>query len=109
MRMISSLVRVGRFDAVKQALSKINVVALSVVEARDYTPQSHGTTAWMGHLHVHDSSLKVEVQIVVDDDDVDEVVGIVMRAARTGTTGDGHICVLPVEHRYSIATGLREV
>jgi nitrogen regulatory protein PII len=41
--MISSLVRVGRFDAVKQALSKINVVALSVLEARDYAPQSHGT------------------------------------------------------------------
>jgi nitrogen regulatory protein P-II 1 len=109
MKLISSLVRAARLDAVKQALSSINVVALSVVEARDYAPQPHGVTAWMGQLVPHDSSLKLEVQVVVHDDDVDDVVSLVMKAARTGCTGDGHICVLPVEHRYSIATGQREV
>ena len=109
MKLISSLVRAARLDAVKQALSGINVVALSVVEARDYAPQRHATTAWMGHLYALESSLKMEVQVVVHDDDVDEVVDLVMRAARTGTTGDGHICVMPVEHRYSISTGRREV
>jgi len=109
MKLISSLVRAGRLDAVKQALSTINVVALSVVEARDYAPQQHGMTAWMGQLVPHDSSLKMEVQVVVHDDDVDDVVDRVMRAARTGCAGDGHICVLPVDHRYSISTGQREV
>ena len=109
MKLISSLVRSARLDAVKQALSGINVVALSVVEARDYAPQRHETTAWMGHLYALQSSLKMEIQVVVHDDDVDEVVDLVMRAARTGSTGDGHICVMPVEHRYSISTGRREV
>ncbi len=109
MKLISSLVRAARLDAVKQALSGINVVALSVVEARDYAPQRHATTAWMGHLYVLESSVKMEVQVVVHDDDVDEVVDSVMRAARTGTPGDGHICVVPVDHRYSISTGRREV
>jgi nitrogen regulatory protein P-II 1 len=109
MKLISSLVRAARLGAVKQALSGINIVALSVVEARDYAPQRHATTAWMGHLCVLESSLKMEIQVVVHDDDVDDVVDLVMRAARTGATGDGHICVMPVEHRYSIATGRREV
>jgi nitrogen regulatory protein P-II 1 len=109
MKLVSSLVRVVRLDAVKQALARIDVVALSVAQARDYAPQCHGTTAWMGHLQALDSSLKMEVQVVVHDDDVDRVVESVMRAARTGSNGDGHICVLPVEHRYSISTGLREV
>jgi nitrogen regulatory protein P-II 1 len=109
MKLISSLVRSARLDAVKQALSGINVVALSVVEAHDYAPQRRATTAWMGHLYALESSLKMEIQVVVHDDDVDEVVGLVMRAARTGTIGDGHICVMPVEHRYNIYSGRREV
>ena len=46
---------------------------------------------------------------MVHDDDVDEVVEVVMRAARTGVNGDGHICVMPVDHRYNIAAGRREV
>ena len=109
MKLISSLVRPARLDAVKRALDGINVVALTVVQAHDYAPQRHGTTAWMGHLQLLESSLKMEVQVVVHDDDVDDVVEIVMRTARTGCTGDGHICVMPVEHRYSISTGRREV
>ena len=109
MKLISSVVRPDRLEAVKQALGTINVVALTVLEARDFAPQRHATTAWMGHLYTHDSSIKMEVQAVVHDDDVDEVVDIVMRAARTGTVGDGHICVLPVDHRYSISAGRREV
>ena len=109
MKLISSLVRPAKLDAVKRALGMVNVVALTVVEARDFAPQAHGTTAWRGHLHAVESSMKMEIQVVVHDDDVDEVVETVIRAARTGTAGDGHVCVLPVEHRYSIAGGLREV
>ena len=109
MKLISSVVRPDRLEAVKQALSTINVVALTVLEARDFAPPRHATTAWMGHLYTNESATKMEVQAVVHDDDVDDVVDLVMRAARTGCTGDGHICVLPVDHRYSISTGQREV
>jgi nitrogen regulatory protein P-II 1 len=47
--------------------------------------------------------------VVVHDDDVDEVVGMIMKSARTGAVGDGHVLVLPVEHRYSIRNGVRDV
>jgi nitrogen regulatory protein PII len=109
MKLISSLVRAGRLDAVKQALSDANVVAVSVVQARDYAPQQHAIMAWMGHQYELDSTIKMEVQVIVHDDDVDEVVDLVIRAARTGATGDGYVCVMPVDHRYSISTGRREV
>jgi nitrogen regulatory protein P-II 1 len=109
MKLVSSLVRACRLEAIKEALNGINVVALSVVEARDYAPQQHSTTAWMGRLYVLESSTKLEVQVIVHDDDVDEVVDLVIRAARTGASGDGHICIMPVDHRYSISTGRREV
>lgn len=109
MKLISSLVRPGKLDAVKRALSTVNVVALTVVEARDFAPQAHGTTVWRGHLYDVDSSVKMEIQVVVHDDDVDEIVETVIRAARTGAAGDGHVCVLPIDHRYTISGGRREI
>jgi nitrogen regulatory protein PII len=45
----------------------------------------------------------------VPGDDGDEVVGAILRTARTGNDGDGHVLVLPVEHRYNIHKGIREV
>ena len=109
MKLIISVVRPARLDAIKHELARLDIVALTVIEARDYAPQPHGTTVWRGHLYALESSLKMEIQVVVHDDDVDEVVDVVMRAARTGVNGDGHICVMPVDHRYNIAAGRREV
>jgi nitrogen regulatory protein P-II 1 len=108
MKLISGLVRPDRVDSVKEALGRINVVALTVAEARDHSPQEHGTMAWRGRLHHIGSSLKMEIRVVVYDVDVDDVIGAIMRSARTGQMGDGHVCVTSVEHRYDICTGQRD-
>jgi nitrogen regulatory protein P-II 1 len=84
MKLISSLVRPDRVDAVKEALAKVNVIAFATSEAQDYSPQAHATIAWMGHLHRTESSLKAEIRLVVQDDDVDAVIDAIMRSARTG-------------------------
>jgi nitrogen regulatory protein PII len=103
------LVRPDKVDAVTAALGKVNVVAFAVAEARDHSPQKHETLVWMGHVRSVGSSLKMEIRLVVHDDDVDDVIGAIMRSARTGTMGDGHVCVTSIEHRYNICTGQRDV
>ncbi len=45
------------------------------------------------------------VSIVVDDEDVPLVVGIIMKVNRTGKIGDGRIFVLPVEDAVRVRTG----
>jgi len=70
-------------------LARLDVVALTVIEARDYTPQPHGTTVWKGHLYALESSLKMEIHVVVHDDDVDEVVDVVMRGRPPRSLTDG--------------------
>jgi nitrogen regulatory protein P-II 1 len=109
MKLISGLVRPDKVPAVKEALGNINVVALTVAEARDHSPQKHETIVWMGRVHHIGSSLKMEVRVVVHDDDVDAVINAIIRSARTGNVGDGHVCVASVEHRYNIYTGQRDV
>ena len=107
MKLISSLVRPDKVDEIRLALRSVNVVTITLAQIVDHTPQNHGTTVWKGHEYTSDWSLKVEIKVVVDDDDVDRVIHAIMRAARTGHVGDGHVCVLPVDHRYDISTGYR--
>jgi len=45
------------------------------------------------------------LSIVVDDEDVPLVVGIIMKVNRTGMIGDGRIFVLPVEDAIRVRTG----
>ena len=64
--------------------------------------------AFMGRLYQKNDLPMLDVTVVVDDHHVDAVVALIVRVARTKCREDGHVCVLPVEHRYTIQTGLRE-
>src|SRR5438093_31900 len=99
----------SKLDQVKEALNHLRVYSLNVAERHDHAPQAHGTVVWLGHEHNLTFSVKLQVDVVVHDDDVDEVVGAIIRTARTGKEGDGHVLVLPVEHRFNIRNGNRDV
>ena len=109
MKLIRSLVRPHKLDEIQEALSAIHVHGLNVVQANDYSPQDHGTTVWLGHEYRLACSVKLQLDVVVQDDDVDNVIGAIMKVARTCREGDGHVMVLPVEHRYDISSGRRDV
>ena len=108
MKLISSVVRPETLDGIKGELDRVNVHALTVAHIQDHTPQNHGPMIWRAREYDLGSSLKVEIRVVVHDDDADAVVEVILRAARTGRTGDGHVCVMPVDHCYDVATGRRE-
>ncbi len=109
MKMIRGIVRPGKVDAVKAALAKVRVCALTVAEVHDHTPQVHPKTVWLGHVYSLGFSIKHEMTFAVHDDDVDEAVDIFIRTARTGVEGDGHVSVISVDHRYNIRTGARDL
>jgi len=109
MKLISGLVRPDRVDQIKAALEKLHVVGMTVAEVRDHWPQNHGTTVWKGHEYKLSFSIKMAIELVVHDDDVHDVVKVIINNARTGQIGDGHVSVLPIEHRYNIRNGERDV
>jgi nitrogen regulatory protein P-II 1 len=45
----------------------------------------------------------------VQDGIVDEAIGAIIQAARTGEIGDGRVFVIPVDQTYRIRTGERDV
>jgi len=109
LKLIRSLVRPYKLEEIQEALSSIRVHGLNVVQANDYSPQERGTTVWLGREYTLAFSVKLQLEVVVQDDDVDDVVGVIMRVARTCRDGDGHVMVLPVDHRYNISNGRRDV
>ena len=107
MKLIHSLVRTSKLDDVKSALCRLNVRGLATIEMKDHSPQEHPTGVWRGQPYRLDFTPKAWLELVVDDDDVDDVVTTIIATARTGQAGDGHVCVIPLEHRYEIRTGAR--
>ena len=48
---------------------------------------------------------KIRIEILVDDGDVEDVAGIVVKAAQTGRIGDGKVWVSPVDSVVRVRTG----
>ena len=51
---------------------------------------------------------KMEIEVVVPDDRVDDAIESIMDTARTGEMGDGRVFVMPVEQGYIIRTGEKD-
>ena len=109
MKLITSIVRPDKVDAVKSALAAVHVSTMTIRELHDHGPQRHDRAVWRGREFNVGFSLKMEIALVVHDDDVDQVVEAILRTARTGAVGDGHVAVAPIDHRYNIRTGARDV
>jgi nitrogen regulatory protein P-II 1 len=107
MKLIRSVMRPHKVEDVKKALNDLGVYGVTAREVRDYSPQKHPTDVWRGVVFTLGYTVKTEIAVVVDDDDVDDVVKAIMCKARTGQPGDGDISVRPVDHRYDIRTGER--
>jgi len=95
MKEIVAIVKPFVAEKVLEALETANVEACAVREVKGFGRQK----SYLDRYGDSEYSLaflpKVEIQVWVDDDRVDEVVERITAAARTGRIGDGKIFVLP--------------
>ena len=108
MKLIKAIVRPNKVDEVKDALAKINVSGVTVTEVRGHGKQKGHTAIYRGQEYNVSLLPKMEIEVVVPDEIVDEGVKAIIQAARTGEIGDGRVFVLPVGDSYRIRTGERE-
>jgi nitrogen regulatory protein PII len=109
MKLIKSIVRPNKVDDVRDALEKLSTPGMTVTEVRGHGRQKGHTAIYRGKEYNVSLLPKVEIEVVVPDEVVEEVVQAITRAARTGEIGDGRIFVLPVERAYNIRTGERDI
>ncbi|MDD1678105.1 MAG: P-II family nitrogen regulator [Methanomicrobiales archaeon] len=104
MKMIQAIIRPERFDSIKLALEQKGFVALTMIEVKGRGEQKGITLEYRGKPVQVDLLPKVKIELVVKDEDVDSVIGVIRGAARTGKIGDGKIFVLPVERVAKVRT-----
>ena len=108
MQLVKAIIRPDKVDAVKDALGKVGVAGLTVMEVRGHGKQKGHTAIYRGKEYNVSLLPKMSVETVVADDLVEPAVQAIMLAARTGEIGDGRVFVLPVLESYRIRTGERE-
>ena len=108
MKLVKSIVRPDKVDEVREALEKLKIGGMTVTDVRGHGRQKGHTAVYRGKEYSVTLLPKVEIEVVVPDNVVDEVIQAVTLAARTGEIGDGRVFVLPVEQSYNIRTGERD-
>jgi nitrogen regulatory protein PII len=105
MKMITAMIRPIKLDAVKEALVAMDVVGMTVIDARGFGRQKGQLEVYRGTEFRVDFLPKVKILLVVPDEKLDAVISAISTAARTGEIGDGKIFVSPVENAIRIRTG----
>ena len=109
MKMIKSIIRPNKVDDVKDALAKLNIAGMTVTEVRGHGKQKGHTAIYRGKEYNVSLLPKMEIEVVVADNVVDDAIRAIVEAARTGEIGDGRVFVIPVEQSYRIRTGERDL
>jgi nitrogen regulatory protein PII len=109
MKLIKAIVRPNKVDEVKEALTKLSISGMTVTEVRGHGKQKGHTAVYRGKEYNVSLLPKMEIEVVVQDGVVDEAIGAIIQAARTGEIGDGRVFVIPVDQTYRIRTGERDV
>lgn len=109
MKLIKSIVRPDKVDEIKGSLAKIHIAGMTVTEVRGHGRQKGHAAIYRGQEYTVSLLPKMEIEVVVPDDAVDDVIQAIMTAARTGEIGDGRVFVLPVDYGFNIRTGEKDV
>jgi nitrogen regulatory protein P-II 1 len=107
MKKIELVIRPIKIDDVKEALTSLGVVGMTVTDVRGYGRQRGRAEKYRGNTYVVNLLPKVKIEVVVSDDRAEEVLEAALEAARTGEVGDGKAFVSTVEEAVRIRTGER--
>lgn len=95
MKQVVAILKPNRVEKVLDSLKKVPLADCTVREVKGYGRQKSYLDEYRGSEYSMAFLPKVEVALWVEDKHVDDVVRLVIEAARTGRMGDGKIFVLP--------------
>ena len=107
MKLVSAIIRPEKLDEVKNELKKLGYLGMTVYEVKGRGRQEGISWAVRGHEYRIDMLPKLKIELLVDDKDVENVIAVIARIAKTGEVGDGKIFIIPVEEAIRIRTGER--
>ncbi len=103
MKLIRAIIRPEREEQVVAALEAAGIISLTKMDVLGRGQQRGiqvGAT-------IYDELPKVQLMIVVEDEQVNAALEAIETGAKTGQHGDGKVFISPVEAAYTIRTGMQ--
>jgi nitrogen regulatory protein P-II 1 len=105
MKKVEAIIRHFKLEEVKDALAEQGVQGMTVTEVRGFGRQKGHKEMYRGTEYSVDFVPKIKIEVVVPEGDVQRVMDTIIKAARTGQTGDGKIFVSDLAQTVRIRTG----
>ena len=104
MKKIEAIIKPFKLDEVKDQLNEKGAFGITVTEVKGFGRQKGHTELYRGAEYVVDFLPKTKLEIVVKDEQLEEIVGVITKAAQTGRIGDGKIFVSDLQDVIRIRT-----
>lgn len=108
-KLIIAFIRPEKLDDVKAELEKIGVYPMTVIEVKGRGSQKGITVSYRGIPVTIDLIPKLQLELIVPEEKVDQVIDAITRGAYTGNPGDGRIIVVSVESNVKIRDHYKEI
>jgi nitrogen regulatory protein P-II 1 len=110
MKLIIAIIQPSKLEAVKAALTEVEVFRLTVMDCQGFGRQKGQTEVYRGHEFAVNLLRKVQLQIAVNEEFVEPTISAIIQGGRSGEKGeigDGKIFVVPMDDCIRIRTGDR--
>ena len=107
MKLVTAILKPFKLDDVKSALQAYGINGMTVSEASGFGRQKGHTEVYRGAEYTIDLVPKIRLEVLVDSSEVDAVIDVIVKAASTGSIGDGKVWATPVDQVVRVRTGER--
>ncbi len=105
MKLVTAIIRPFKLDDVKDALSAMGVMGMTVSEVKGFGRQKGHTEIYRGAEYAIDFIPKTKIEVAVAEDVLDKVVEAIVESAKGNKVGDGKIFVTNLDNVIRIRTG----
>jgi nitrogen regulatory protein PII len=105
MKKIEAIIRLSRFDKIRDALALIGINFFTLQDVKGFGLQKGEKMVYRGSVYDADYIARLQIDILTTDDMVDSVVDAIISSGKTGEVGDGKIIVYDVQEIVRIRTG----
>jgi nitrogen regulatory protein PII len=105
MKKIEAIIKPFRLEDVRNALDKLGIEGMTLIEAKGCGHQRGHTEFFQGTEYTTDFLPKLKIDLVLADSKVEAAVNAIVQAAQTGKIGDGKIFVSTIDDAVRIRTG----
>ena len=105
MKMVMAIIKPFKLDDVREALAEAGIAGITVTEVKGFGRQKGHTELYRGAEYVVDFLPKVKLEVAVTEEQAEQVVEAIVKAAGTGKIGDGKVFVYDLGQVVRIRTG----